>query len=95
MPILKGECTFHRQATFYDSNWPAGTTVGPDGDVNAFYFPPINDQFGKPVLVGGETFYAAFTDRPEVKAFQYYLTTPDYANDAGEAGLLDLGEHRA
>ena len=39
---------------FHSNFKPAGTTVGPDGDVNAFYFPPINDRFGKPVLGGGD-----------------------------------------
>ena len=85
LPILKGDCTFHRQATFYEANWPAGTKVGPDGDVNAFYFPAIGTQFGKPVLVGGE-FPAAFRDAPEVKALQYYLTTPFYSNTRAKLG---------
>ena len=51
-----------------DAFFPAGTTFGPDGQVDAFYLPPINDEFGKTVL-GGGTFYAAFQDRPEVQAF--------------------------
>ena len=39
----------HRQfaANFY-AIFPAGTTFGPDGDVDAFYLPPFNDEFGKP-----------------------------------------------
>ena len=85
LPILKGDCTFHRQATFYEANWPAGTTVGPDGDVNAFYFPSIDTQFGKPVLVGGET-VAAFKDAPAVWALQYYFTTPFFSNDRAKQG---------
>ena len=85
LPILKGDCTFHRQATFYEANWPAGTTVGPDGDVNAFYFPSIDESFGKPVLVGGETL-AAFKDSPAVWALQYYFTTPFYSNTRAKLG---------
>ena len=79
LPILKGDCFMHRQASFYESNWPAGTTVAPDGDIYAFYLPPFNDKFGKPVL-GAGTFLAAFNDKPEVQAFQYYLTTPAWSD---------------
>lgn len=83
-PLLSGECTLSRQAANFDSNFE-GSTIGPDGDINAFYFPPANDQFGTTVL-GGGTFYAAFTDRPEVQAFEYYLTTPEYANKRAQEG---------
>ncbi len=85
LPILKNKCAFHRQATFYEANWPKGTKVGPEGDVNAFYFPGIDDQFGKPVLVGGETL-AAFKDAPAVWALQYYFTTPFYSNERAKLG---------
>ncbi|MBM9477549.1 carbohydrate ABC transporter substrate-binding protein [Nakamurella flavida] len=83
-PLLNGQCTFAREAANFDSNFK-GKTIGPDGDINAFYFPPANDQFGTTVL-GGGTFYAAFADRPEVQAFEYYLTTPEYANARAKAG---------
>lgn len=79
LPILDGACYMHRQASFYQANWPEGTTVAEDGDVFAFYLPPISDDFGKPVLGGGE-FVAAFADRPEVQAFQTYLASPEWAN---------------
>jgi alpha-glucoside transport system substrate-binding protein len=69
----------HRQASFYQAQWPEGTEVGADGDVFAFYFPANEGSTEKPVLVAGE-FVAAFTDRPEVAAFQTYLASPDWAN---------------
>ena len=78
-PILEGECYMHRQASFYAANWPEGTKVAPDGDVWAFYLPAM-DESTKPVLVGGE-FTAAFADRPEVKAFQTYLSSVEWANE--------------
>ena len=78
LPILDGECEMHRQASFYAANWPEGTTVAEDGDVFAFYLPG-KDAAAKPVLGGGE-FNVAFTDRPEVKAFQTYLSTDKWAN---------------
>jgi alpha-glucoside transport system substrate-binding protein len=80
LPILKGECALHRQAGFYAANWPEGTKVAEDGDVFAFYLPTMSDEFGKPVLGGGE-FVTAFSDNPEVQAFQTYLSTDVWANE--------------
>ena len=85
LPILKGDCFMHRQASFYESNWPAGTTIAPDGDIYAFYLPPFNDKFGKPVL-GAGTHLAAFNDKPEVQALQYYFTTPAFSDAFAAAG---------
>jgi alpha-glucoside transport system substrate-binding protein len=85
LPILQGQCWMHRQASFYTANWPEGTTVAEDGDVYAFYFPPISEEFGKPVLVGSE-FVASFSDRPEVAAFQAYMASPEFVNLRAEQG---------
>ena len=77
-PILDGNCWMHRAANFYATQWPEGTEVAPDGDVYAFYLPAkTTDE--KPTLVAGE-FIAAFADRPEVQAFQTYLSSADWAN---------------
>ncbi|GAA0462578.1 alpha-glucoside ABC transporter substrate-binding protein [Actinoplanes capillaceus] len=78
LPILDGQCSLHRQASFYAANFPAGTKVAEDGDVYAFYLPG-KDATTKPVLGGGE-FVLAFADRPEVKAFQTYLSSDVWAN---------------
>jgi alpha-glucoside transport system substrate-binding protein len=78
-PILTGQCWMLQQASFYANQWPAGTKVGLDGDVFAFYLPPMGDKFGKPVEGGGE-FVTAFADRPEVQAVQTYLTDPAWIN---------------
>ncbi len=86
LPILEGNCSLHRQASFYAANWPEGTKVAEDGDVFAFYLPgKTADE--KPVLGGGE-FIAAFADRPEVQAFQTYLSTDDWANAKAKATPL-------
>jgi alpha-glucoside transport system substrate-binding protein len=77
-PILDGTCWMHRAANFYATQWPEGTDVSPDGDVYAFYLPTDQTDI-KPVLGGGE-FVAAFNDRPEVQAFQTYLSSADWAN---------------
>ena len=85
LPILEAKCALHRQASFYANQWPEGTKVGEDGDVFAFYFPPIDASRGKPVLGGGE-FTVAFADRPEVQAVQTFLATPEYANSRAKLG---------
>lgn len=87
LPVAKGECAMHRQASFYASFWPEGTKVAEDGDVFAFYLPPTNEANGKPVLGGGE-FVAAFENRPEVQAFQTYLASDTWANEKGKASPL-------
>ena len=83
LPILEGTCSLHRQASFYAANFPKGTKVAEDGDVFAFYLPG-KDASAKPVLGGGE-FNVAFADRPEVKAFQTYLSTDTWANIKAKA----------
>ncbi|MBJ7355978.1 ABC transporter substrate-binding protein [Nocardioides sp.] len=80
LPILDGKCAMHRQAGFYAANWPEGTVVAEDGDAFAFYLPTVSDEFGRPVLGGGE-FTTAFSDAPEVAALQTYLSTDVWANE--------------
>lgn len=79
LPVADGTCYMHRQASFYQANWDKGTTVGEDGDVWAFYLPSMTTD-SKPVLGGGE-FAAIFADKPEVKAFQAYLASPEWSNE--------------
>jgi alpha-glucoside transport system substrate-binding protein len=79
LPILDGACFMHRQASFYQANWPEGTEIAEDGDVFAFPLPPVGSEGAAPVLGGGE-FTAAFSDRPAVQAFQTYLSSDEWAN---------------
>jgi alpha-glucoside transport system substrate-binding protein len=83
LPILEGNCSLHRQASFYAANFPKGTNVAEDGDVFAFYLPG-KDTTSKPALGGGE-FILAFSSRPEVKAFQTYLSSDTWANNKAAA----------
>lgn len=62
----------HRQANFITSFFPEGKKV--DEDYDWFYMPPIDEQYGKPVLVAGDI-YAMFNDRPEVRAVMEFFTT--------------------
>lgn len=50
--------------------------VGPEGELNYFYLPPIDEEFGRPVLVSGDIF-AAFNDRPQVRQVIEHLTTAE------------------
>ncbi|MBM7659862.1 alpha-glucoside transport system substrate-binding protein [Bacillus mesophilus] len=61
----------HRQGSFITSFFPEGTVAGEDYDW--FYLPPINEEYGKPVLVAGDI-YAMFNDRPEVRAVMEFFT---------------------
>ncbi|MDR3360960.1 MAG: ABC transporter substrate-binding protein, partial [Bifidobacteriaceae bacterium] len=79
-PILDGQCYLHRQASFYGGNFAAeSATVAENGDVWAFYL-PSPDPSTKPILGAGD-FVAAFADRPEVVAFQTFLSSPEWANE--------------
>ncbi|MCM3162109.1 ABC transporter substrate-binding protein [Metabacillus litoralis] len=62
----------HRQGSFITSFFPEGTVAGEDYDW--FYLPPIDEQYGKPVLVAGDI-YAMFNDRDEVRAVMEFFTT--------------------
>ncbi|MDR0848219.1 MAG: ABC transporter substrate-binding protein [Propionibacteriaceae bacterium] len=80
-PIVEGQCYLHRAASFYQTNWTTldpSLTVGPDGDVWAFPLPGLTAD-SQPVIGGGD-FVAAFADRPEVAAFQAYLSSAEWAN---------------
>jgi len=84
LPILDGTCYMHRQASFYGNSWPEGTEVGPDGTIWAFYLPAVDPDVAKPIIGGGD-FALAFSDRPEVQAFQTYLASADWANERARA----------
>ena len=75
LPILKNKCGMLQQASFYEAQWPAGTKVGPDGDVFAFYLPGVNPSIPTPVEGGGE-FVTAFSDDAATQAVQNYLSSP-------------------
>lgn len=85
MPILQHTCAMHRQASFYISSWPSTAKIAEDGDIYAFYLPPVDPSAGRPVL-GAGTFAGALTDRAEVQAVLAYLTTPEFANRRAVTG---------
>ena len=89
LPILQGTCSLHQMASFYASNFPKGTKVAEDGDVFAFYEPGVKAA-DHPVEGGGE-FNLAFSDRPEVQAFQTYLSTDLWANTKAKISSASTG----
>ena len=78
LTILDGQCSLHKQASFYAAQFPEGTKVGKDGDVFAFYLPGESAD-DHPVLGAGE-FVTAFSDDPAVQALQTYWSTDLWAN---------------
>ncbi|MCW2522676.1 MAG: sugar transporter substrate-binding protein, partial [Frankiales bacterium] len=79
LPILKNQCALLQQASFYEAQWPKGTTVSPTGDVFAFYLPPVNPAISTPVEGGGE-FVTAFADDGATQAVQNYLSSAAWAD---------------
>jgi alpha-glucoside transport system substrate-binding protein len=68
--------------TFFEQN-KAGVKGGVDYDF--FQLPPINNQYGAPLLFGGDLI-SMFQDRPEVRAVVQYFTTFDGVKDWVTAG---------
>jgi alpha-glucoside transport system substrate-binding protein len=79
IPILKNQCAMLQQASFYEAQWPAGTKVGPNGDIMAFKLPAVSPQVTNPVEGGGE-FVTAFSSDPATQAVQNYLSSPQWAD---------------
>jgi alpha-glucoside transport system substrate-binding protein len=77
------KCWLHKQGNFITGFFPEGAEAGVD--YGFFYFPSVNDEFGKPFLVAGDMM-SMFNDRPEVRALMEYFTIPDSA-----AGWLQNG----
>ena len=80
-------CYMHRQASFIVNFFPEGTKVGPDGEVNYFYLPPIDAAYGKPVL-GSGSIMSMGKDTPAVRLVMEYLTTGESTKAEVEAGIL-------
>ncbi|MFC4553654.1 ABC transporter substrate-binding protein [Georgenia faecalis] len=84
LPILDGECFLHRQASFYEAQWPEGTDVSPEGEAFAFPLPGMTAD-DRPLLVAGE-FVGAFNDREATQAVQTFMSSAEWANTRVEIG---------
>ncbi|HKX74554.1 MAG TPA: ABC transporter substrate-binding protein [Acidimicrobiia bacterium] len=87
------QCWMQKQAAWIPGFWgenknvedPAEWPNQPGEDVSFFYFPPIEEEYGNPVLGAGDMF-VMFDDRPEVRALLEYLATPEAARGWIERG---------
>jgi alpha-glucoside transport system substrate-binding protein len=85
LKILNDSCSLHHQASFYEAQWPEGTTVAEDGDIWAFLTPNVSADDGSAVTGGGE-FVAAFNDKPETVALQAFMSSDTWANERVSIG---------
>ena len=79
LPILDGTCSLHRQASFYAANWPDGHQGG-RGRRRLRVLPAGQGRRAASRCSAAASSSLAFTDRPEVKAFQTYLSSRHWAN---------------
>ena len=83
LPILDGKCYMHRQATFYKTFWPEGTTFGDSAKINAFYLPPA--KAGDPkVMLGGGDINAATNDKPETFDTIRFMSSLEFQNTSAK-----------
>jgi alpha-glucoside transport system substrate-binding protein len=76
-------CFLHRQASFIPNFFPEGTQVGVD--VDYFYLPPIDPQFGSPVLGSGNLISLA-RDTPAGREVARFMITGESVRAEVEAG---------
>jgi alpha-glucoside transport system substrate-binding protein len=77
------KCWLHKQAAWIPDFWPEG--MEPEVDSKFFYFPPIDPEFGNPVL-GGSDQFMMFNDRPEVRALMQWFSTVDSVTERVATG---------
>jgi alpha-glucoside transport system substrate-binding protein len=75
------KCWLHKQAAWIPDFWPKDANNQPlfkpgEDSYAFFYFPPIDEQYGSPVL-GGSDMLVMFKDRPEVRAIMQWFSTPE------------------
>lgn len=82
------KCWMHKQGNFITSFFPAG--LEPGVDYGFFYFPPIDEEYGKPFLVAGDI-YSIFNDRPEVRAVLEFFSRGDSVKEwLAQGGTLAM-----
>lgn len=84
LPLLEGQCEMYRMGNFYAANWPEGTELGPEGQVNAFFLPGSEEDPN--ITLSGGIYAAAFDDRPEVIETMRFLASTDYADARAPVG---------
>ena len=78
-------CWLHRQSSFIPAFFPDDAVLGEN--VDFFYFPMIDPEFGEPVLIGGDLM-SMYNDRPEVRAVMAHLATGESSRVSIENGNI-------
>lgn len=90
VPIVEGQAFMTKMGSFMPP-WLgerlADIEIAPDGDLWYFLVPTIDEEYGRPVLIGGDV-CSMFNDRPEVQAVMEYLTTGESLRPGIEAGVF-------
>jgi len=75
----------HRQASFITGFWPEDMDVVVGEDIDYFYLPPIDEEYGRPVLGAGDIM-SAMVDSEAVRQTVEWLARPDSKRAWVEAG---------
>ena len=78
-------CALYKQASYALSWMPDGTSVGPDGDVDWFALPGVDDADVPPLVVGGDQ-AVQMREGPEAARLMAFLAGPDAGRPWAEAG---------
>lgn len=76
------KCYLYKLASLAVNYFPSDVSAE---DYSFFYYPPIDESQGRPVLAGGEIM-AMFNDRPEVRAVMEYFTLGESLKDWMQKG---------
>ncbi|MFP4377374.1 MAG: ABC transporter substrate-binding protein [Spirochaetales bacterium] len=75
----------HRQASFITGFWPEDMEVVVGEDIDYFYLPPIDEEYGRPVLGAGDVM-SAMVDSSQVRQVMEWLAMPESKQAWVEAG---------
>ena len=86
-PLLDNPPTawLHRQASFITGFWPEDMDVVVGEDIDYFYLPPIDEEYGRPVLGAGDVM-SAMVDSDNVRTVMEWLASPESKRGWVEAG---------
>jgi alpha-glucoside transport system substrate-binding protein len=84
LPLLEGNCQMYRMGNFYAANWPEGTELGPEGQVDAFFLPGSEDDPN--ITLSGGIYATAFSDEPAVMETMRFIASTGYSDARAPVG---------